>query len=101
LNAFGHLFLVFVLLIVFQQAGKVKVGVSHLEALDVKGMLKEHPHIIDLFLLAEVLPDFITKNEYGLDNLLLIKLKVFLSFIFGAFHDASCASVFGFAFIGS
>jgi len=62
LNAFSHLFWVFVLFIVLQQAGKVKVGISHLEALDVKGMLKEHPHIIDLFLLAEVLPDFISKN---------------------------------------
>jgi hypothetical protein len=64
-------------------------------------MLEEHPHIIDFFLLAEVLPDFITKDEYGLDNLLLIKLKVFLSFIFGAFHGASCAAIFWFAFIGS
>ena len=60
LNALGHLLWVLVLFVILQQAREIKVWICHLEALDVKGMLEEHPHIINLLLLAEVLPDFIS-----------------------------------------
>ena len=79
LNALGHLLWLLRVLSLVQQTGEVKGWVSHLEAADVELVLEEHLIVVDLLLLAEVVPDLIANGEYGLYHLLLIELVLFFA----------------------
>ena len=70
LDGLGHLLWLDRLVLVLEQAREIEVWVGHLKALDVESVLEEDADVVQRSHLPEILPDFVTQDEDGLNDLL-------------------------------
>lgn len=82
LDGLCHLLWLDGLILVFKEARKVEIGISHAETLDVESVLKENANVVQLLGLAEVFPDLVSENENSLYDLFLIEFVFLLIRIF-------------------